>query len=203
MDSSKLIIKLYADDRSADFNAKDAVPIFHSWIQSRAIADHLLIDVADYTHVRDGPGVLLVAHEANYYLDRFDGRLGLSYSRKRPLEGTFAERLRFVVTSALEAAARLEETPALADRLQFRTDQLTFKINDRLLGPNNAETLDAVRPDLEQLMLQLYGDRATLQLDHNPDPRHLFEIKLTVSSDPAPDLDTLLARVGWAQLASD
>jgi hypothetical protein len=55
MDSSKLIIKLYADDRSADFNAKDAVPIFHSWIQSRAIADHLLIDVADYTHVPDGP----------------------------------------------------------------------------------------------------------------------------------------------------
>jgi hypothetical protein len=50
--------------------------------------------------------VVLVAHEANYYLDRFDGRLGLSYSRKRPLEGTFAERLRFVVTSALEAAAR-------------------------------------------------------------------------------------------------
>ena len=202
MESHKLVLKFFLDDPAA-VPESAFVPVFHSFIQTHALPDHLLIDVADYAHVPESPGVVLVAHEANYYLDRFDGRLGLSYSRKRPLEGTFAERLRFVVTSALEAAARLEETPALADRLQFRTDQLTFKINDRLLGPNNAETLDTVRPDLEQLMLQLYGDRATLQLDLDPDPRQLFEIKLTVSANPAPDLNTLLARVGWAQLASD
>src|SRR6476620_12257796 len=118
MESSKLSIKFYVEE-SSSVKLADIVPVFHSWIQFHSIADHLLIDVADYTHVPDGPGVVLVAHEANYYLDRFDGRLGLSYSRKRPLERTFAERLHFVVTSALEDAARLEETPALSDRPPF------------------------------------------------------------------------------------
>src|SRR5438045_9187319 len=117
MDSSKLSIKLYTDDRSADFRVQDVVPVFHSWIQTHAIDDHLLIDVADYAHVPDGPGVVLVAQEANIYLDRFDGRLGLTYSRRQPLDGSFADRLRYVVTAAIESAAPLEESPALARRL--------------------------------------------------------------------------------------
>ena len=39
--------------------------MFHRWIQTRAV-DGLLIDVADYTHLKDGPQVLLAGHEGNY-----------------------------------------------------------------------------------------------------------------------------------------
>jgi hypothetical protein len=204
MNSSKLVIKLYADDFLADLDVKDVVPVFHSWIQRRAIDDHLLIDVADYAHVPDGPGAVLVAHEANYSLDRFARRLGLSYSRKRPLEGSFAEKLRFVFIAAMEAAARLEEDPALACRLSFRTDQLTFRINDRLLGPNTSETYEQVRPELERFFGELYGEGASVQLDHLPDAPCLFEVKISVTGAAAvSDVNSLLARLGSAQLASD
>jgi hypothetical protein len=59
---------------------KDLVPIFHGLIQRRALAGHQLIDVHDYSHVANGPGILLVAHEANI---NFDGR-SLTYIRKQP-----------------------------------------------------------------------------------------------------------------------
>src|SRR4030095_5221476 len=61
-------VKLFAADGSS-VQPREFVPIFHRWIQTQAVANHLLIDVADYAHVPDGPGVLLVAHEGNFSLD--------------------------------------------------------------------------------------------------------------------------------------
>jgi hypothetical protein len=81
MESSKLSVKFYVEE-SSQLKLADIVPVFHSWIQFHSIPDHLLIDVADYAHVPDGPGIVLVSHEANFYLDRFDSRLGLTYTRK-------------------------------------------------------------------------------------------------------------------------
>ena len=69
-------VKFYVEDDSS-LGAHEFVPVFHSWIQNHAVPEHMLIDVADYAHVHNGPGTLLVAHEANFYTDRIDGRLGL------------------------------------------------------------------------------------------------------------------------------
>src|SRR4051812_9111431 len=134
MDSSKLSIKLFVADGSKLGEITDFVPVFHSWIQTHAIAGHLLIDVADYAHVHDGPGIVLVAHEANYSLDSLKGRLGLTYQRKQAINGTPSERIRVVYQNALAAAKLLE------DRLSFRMDELEFKIHDRLSAPNTTET---------------------------------------------------------------
>src|SRR4051794_8276920 len=136
MDSSKLIVKFYAADGSS-IKLQDVVPVFHNWIQFHSIREHLLIDVADYAHVPNGPGVVLIAHEANFYLDELDGKLGFSYSRKQPLVGSFADRLKYAARIALEACALLEENSELAGRIKFRTDRVSVKINDRLLAPNN------------------------------------------------------------------
>ncbi len=38
----------------------DFIPLFHRWIQEQAIDGHLLIDVHDYSHIQQGPGILLV-----------------------------------------------------------------------------------------------------------------------------------------------
>jgi hypothetical protein len=124
---------------------EDFVPIFHSWIQTRAVPDHLLIDVANYAHVHNGPGIVLVSHEANYSLDTRGGRLGLTYQRKQPISGTFAERVR-VTYQAVQHAASL-----LKDKLSFRRDEFEFRTCDRLNAPNTAETFQAVRPDLERV----------------------------------------------------
>src|SRR2546421_4680266 len=129
MDAFKIAIKLYVEDESAAAPAQ-FVPIFHSWIQRHAVAEHTLVDVADYAHVHNGPGVVLIAQEANFYLDRLDGFLGFTYSRKQPAAGRFADRLRQAVAAAIEGAQRLQE----GTKLKFRTNESSVKLNDRLLG---------------------------------------------------------------------
>ena len=61
-------------------NQDEVLKLFHEWIQEDRI-DDLLIDVADYRHVPDGPGVILVAHNAFYSLDNAAGRLRPAISR--------------------------------------------------------------------------------------------------------------------------
>ncbi len=190
MDSSKLSIKFHLDPSSPAIKTADIVPVFHSWIQLHRIPDHLLIDVADYAHLSDGPGVVLVSHEANIYLDRFDGKQGLTYTRKTPLDGTFSDRLRFVFRAALEACQLLEADGALPG-VKFRVNEADFKINDRLFAPNTPETYATVKPELEKFAKALYGGSVTLE--HRGDAKQLFEVAIRASGDV--NLATLLGRL--------
>ena len=65
------------------------IPVFHRWIREQAMPE-LLIDVADYSHVPAGPGVMVIGHEANYSVDNRENRLGLLYNRRAALEGHIA-----------------------------------------------------------------------------------------------------------------
>src|SRR5436190_11007768 len=151
MDSHKIAVKFFADVTPPTSGANDLhfVPIFHSWIQTQAVPDHLLIDVADYAHVHHGPGTVLIAHEANFSTDQSDGRLGLMYARKQPVTGTFADGLRQAFIATLEGCKRLEDDPKLAGKIKFRTDEVVIRINDRLLAPNSRETFESVRGELQ------------------------------------------------------
>ena len=60
--------------------------MFHSWIQEQ-VGEGLLLDVADYRHVHEGPGVILIGYEGNYSVDNTDNRLGVRYNRKAALDG--------------------------------------------------------------------------------------------------------------------
>jgi hypothetical protein len=71
----RLELKLFAEPNGVP-EARDLVPVFHGWIRDRRIPHELLIDVADYSHVHQGPGVILVGHRAMYGIDRTDGRPG-------------------------------------------------------------------------------------------------------------------------------
>src|SRR6266550_1873326 len=173
MDSQKLCLKLFLKDPAALHGVK-LLPVFQSWIQTHAIEDHLAIDVADYEHVPDGPGTVLVTHEANFSTDSANGRPGLLYQRKQALPGTFGERLPIMFRHTLLAAARLEQNPGL----KFRTDEMLFRIADRLLAPNTVETFNAVKPDLEAFLRTLFGASVSFDLAHNPSPRGLFEVTI-------------------------
>ena len=187
MNAQKLAVKLFLQDPSQAHGIK-LLPVFQQWIQFHAMEDHLMIDVADYDHVPDGPGTVLVSHEANLYVDHLNGRPGLTYQRKQPLPGPFGDRLAAVFRHALLAAARLEQNPGL----KFRTDEIGFRIADRLLAPNTAETFDAVRLDLEAFSLKLFGPQASINIQHNPTPHGLFEV--TIQSTTSAAVSDLLAK---------
>jgi hypothetical protein len=194
MESHKLAIKLFAREGQdpANLPGEAIVPVFHSWIQSHAMKDHLLIDVADYAHVPDGPGTVLVSLEANLSTDRAQGRPGLLYVRKLPLPGDFGQRLRTVLATVLACAARLEAHPTLQGKVAFRTDEFLFRVHDRLLAPNTAETFEKVKPELEAVLRELYPT-GQLTLEHQPSELTLFEVR--IRNREAPALETLLARV--------
>jgi hypothetical protein len=184
----KIIIKLFA---AADtFEPAEFVPVFHRWIQQQSLPGHLLIDVADYAHVPDGPGTLLVTSEANIHMDRSEGKLGLMYVRKLPIAGATSinQVLHGVFANALAAAALMESDAALAGRLRFRTDEVSVRFNDRLLTPNTPETVADYGPHVAEAAKEIYGHPVKVT-PHNTSPRELLDLRVT--STDAPPVSTL------------
>jgi len=189
MDAFKISVKFFAT--GGNFDASSFVGVFHGWIQNQLVADHLLNDVADYDHAAGGPGTVLVSSEANFYMDKQDGRLGLLYSRKLAAPGDFSQRLRAAVAEALKACARLEQEPNLPG-LRFGTNEMLIRLSDRLRAPNTAETLAAAKPAIESLARELYAG-GEVKLQHNANPEELFEV--TVRSSAGPGIGALLERL--------
>ena len=184
-------LKIFADPASAGA-PRTIVPVFHAWIQEHAVPG-LLIDVADYTHLVDGPSVLLVAHEGNYALDETGGRPGLSYTRKQPLDGTFDARLAAAAAALITAARRLEQDTSrmTGGGILFPGNEIEFAANDRLAAPRSADTERALRNELAAFGGRLFGG-AGVEIQPLDDPARLgFSLK---TSD-AVALDTLLSRV--------
>src|ERR1041385_2646635 len=95
----RVCVKLYAD--SAAVPDETFIPIFHRWIRDRAL-DLVFIDVADYAHVPDGPGVMLVTDAIAFALDRSDGRFGLLAQQRRPGHGSTADAIALALRQTLE-----------------------------------------------------------------------------------------------------
>ena len=154
MDLYKIGIKIFVTNPQA-VRLRDFIPVFHGWIQQQKIADHLLIDVHDYSHVHNGPGILLVAHEGNFSVDQEGGRLGLFYYRKQPLQGGLEANLKSALQTVLQACKLLESEPKL-DGLKFDTKEILVLANDRLLAPNDG----AARAKIEPIIARALGKAA-------------------------------------------
>jgi hypothetical protein len=196
MESHKLAVKFFLTP-STPLPSEQVVPVLHGWIQRKALPKHLLIDVADYKHVPEGPGILLVSLEANLFLDHAP-QPGLLYVRKRAIETahTLADRLHEVFRFALEPAALLESEPALAGQAKFATDTFIFRIYDRLLAPNNSATLGAVKPTLSAFVAETFGKPAA-SIEMTGPADGVFEATVKTGTSPAiAELLDRLAPVG-------
>jgi hypothetical protein len=189
-DLHRIGIKVPCTD--ANFPVRELVPLFHRWIQTHAIPGHLLVDVADYDHVPEGPGILLVAHEGNLGMDLIGGSLGLLYYRKQPLDGDLPARLRACATVALQACRLLEQEQSLGGRLRFNAGVVELFANDRMRAPNEPATYKAFQPVLDGLLRTLYGD-AKCTIAKPSDTRSRFGVTVT---GPTATVDQLLARLG-------
>lgn len=143
--------KVFLED-AANLDQQDVIPIFHSWIQQQSLGE-LLIDVADYEHVHEGPGIILIAHEADYAMDVGRGRAGLLYTRKRDVPDDLEEAIRLAVRQVLQASQLLEEE---LDDLRFQRDEIEITFPDRLRIPNRPESLDLVREPLTAVLTDLF-----------------------------------------------
>jgi hypothetical protein len=151
MEVHRLGVKFFAADPSS-VRLGAFIPIFHGWIQKQNLTGHLLIDVHDYSHTHQGPGILLVAHEGNFSIDMSDGRPGLMYYRKTPTALSPVEHLTTIFRSALQASRFVERD----GRVRFNMDEFIVIANDRLNAPNNDQTFAELQPPLSAALKQVF-----------------------------------------------
>ena len=177
MELQKLNVKFFAELPNT-LPLADFIEIFHGWIQA---TDGVYHDVADYSHMQAGPGIVLVANDANVSVDETENRRGLLFSQKSPLSGSNQERLRTVFRAALENCRKLEDEPALRGKLRFAANEAVVSLNDRLLGSNSQESFDDFQAEIEALAKQLYGD-AQVSFERDSDARQRLNVHLKTSA---------------------
>lgn len=172
----KVQVKLFSQRAT---HVDDYVPVFHRWIRENVLGE-LLIDVVDYTHVPDGPAVVLIGHESDYSLDRTGGKLGFLYVNKRTPELRFPEALRRL----FRAASLLESEAVPGDRVSFRTDELLIRVADRLHAPNDEQTYQRLVPELRAGIAELYGARS-VEIARFGSSKELFAVSARIAQAPS------------------
>ena len=191
MDAHKLQLKIYLTPETAStLDVEALIPVFHRWIKQRTLPE-LTIDVANYRHVPQGPGVVLIGHGSDYFLDEGEGRPGLLHNRKRAGLAP-GERLGDLARRTLHAALLLEKDLALTGKIKFATHELLFRVNDRLAAPNSDATFAALKPEMEALAKALFA--GPFEMARVGGPKELFAVRIK-SPTNAP-LATLLERAG-------
>ena len=182
-------VKVFVEDQET-FDRARMIDVFHRWIQEDRLPG-TLVDVHDYTHVSEGPGVLLIAHEWHLRTDEAGGRIGLEYELKREGSGTLAERLRKAVLSVLEAAAALEQDTAEDNPVRFATCEMVFRFTDRLAVPATEAAFEEVILELENVLADFYGG-VPIEFERVGHSRGPLTIHMRVGGDEERSLEELL-----------
>ena len=184
MHLQKLNVKFFVEPPN-DVPLTQFIDVFHGWIQA---GDGDYHDVADYSHMQAGPGIVLVANDANVSIDETENRRGLLFCQKHPLDGSNQERLSSVVAAALENCRKLEAEPALRGKLRFSPNEAVIWVNDRLAGTNTEPSFLELKSEIEPFGKKLYGG-AEISLERDGDPRQRLHVR--IKSAAALDLNTL------------
>ena len=164
MKARRLAVEIPARPAAPAPDLAPAIGLFHRFIQAGALPG-LALDVADYRHVPGGPGVLLIAHEADYGIS---GR-GLRVLRKAGGEGlALGETLGEALCMARAALRAIEKDGGFA--MQFATADFSLELLDRLAFPNTAEGAAAAEAAALPALRGLFGAACEMARDEN-DPR--------------------------------
>jgi hypothetical protein len=187
----RVCVKVYAPEPvGIGSDAAAFVPIFQEWIRDGAL-DLVMIDVADYAHAPDSPGIMLVTHEAAFALDRSDGQFGLFVQRRIPIEGDAKTALTTTLRQTLQVAAKLERDPRLTGKLKFNAANLRIEANDRLLVPNTEAGFAVFEPVVREVLEDVFRGRMVSVTRVQNDPRDRLALDVTI--DAVADLQELMA----------
>ncbi|MGH9324947.1 MAG: hypothetical protein ACRD3V_34335 [Vicinamibacteria bacterium] len=183
-----------SEEAAAKLSPRDFVPIFHEWIRSDRLPEETLIDVADYSHLRGGPGVVLVGHRAAYGLDAVAGRLGLSYRLGPSAAESRMPRLELALFRALRACRALEEEGPRGI-VRFRTDEVRLRFLDRLRAPRARQTRAAALAETAPFFERIFSGARSLEIRDLSPVGDGEPLGLVIETAPPPPLGILLARV--------
>lgn len=162
MTAEKVSVKLFAS-QNVTAPLESYIPVFHRWIREAKLEGELLIDVADYTHVPRGIGVLLVGHGSDVAVDQGEDRPGLLFVRKRALPAG-ADLVTDALRRALQAASFLDSDAEVHGPKAFGKTEVLIRFPDRLHLQNDDQSFAEVRPSVERALAEvLPGSKFTLR----------------------------------------
>ncbi len=174
MTPKRLSVKFFAINPEV-LEIESAIAVLQRWIQERAV-EGLLIDVVDYKHMYEGPGIILIGNKGDYALDLRDGRPGVTYILKQHAFKEGGALLEHVSRLVLNAAILLEVEDSL-NGLKFDYSETKIEFQDRLNFRNQSKTWEKAQPILSSFAHKLYGDQAQIENAHD-DPREVFAVCL-------------------------
>jgi len=179
MHPKRLAIKLFTREPVAREALSPYIGVFHRFIQESSVPG-LLVDVADYAHVPDGPGIALIGHDVDYGLDLVGGRSGLFTLCKREGERELAELFRAALGRAAAVARALEAADEVD--VSFVTDSLELIVFDRLAAPNSDESAALATKELEPAAREALGSGVKIERVSGDDPRRALTLHLSGAS---------------------
>lgn len=184
-------------DPTAPLDLHPLIGLFHRFIQEAALPG-LLIDVADYAHVPDGPGVLLVGHDVDYGLDLSGGRAGLLTTRKHLDGASLSASLRSALEWGLRAVEAIEKDGSSGLHIDPRA--VTIQVVDRLAGPNDELAYQALAREAAPVLADLYGEKVEVSRAHAEDARKCLALRAeSLETATAGELARRLADAGVAR----
>lgn len=180
MDIQRFCLKFFARQGRQPVSEEALIPIFHEWIRLKSLPG-TLIDVADYRHVPEGPGIMLISHEINYAMEHGGGQFGLSAQRKLGGGASHAERIVELAQRIALFGSLLESDERLGGALSLEGGKFLYLANDRLRAPNTPELFAALNPDLETVASQLYGPQPVSITRVENDPRDRLTVLVEAS----------------------
>ncbi len=184
MNPKRLALKLFATRPVPRDELHRFIGVFHGFIQQAAVPG-LLIDVADYAHVPDGPGVMLIGHDVEYGIDLARGRTGLLAVRKHAGDEGLAAVFRDALEKLRAAARALEADEQAA--IRFDTRELEILFPDRLAAPNTAAAFELASKELMPLARAELGNAVRFSNAAADDPRRMLTIAITQASRSEPE----------------
>jgi hypothetical protein len=180
MSLERFCLKFFARP-GAPLNDAVFIDIFHDWIRLKKLPG-ILLDVADYRHVPEGPGVMLITHDINFGMDYNSGAFGLLAQRKRGSGRSHQENLLELARATITFGALLEADPRLAGQLRLEGGAFHYIANDRLLAPNSEAGFAALQPDLAAVAALIYPGQEVAIARLPNDPRERLTVAVEAGS---------------------
>lgn len=136
MDANKYYVR-FPITKMDDISVSDVVNLFHDWIREED-EDKVLLDVADYSHVPNGPGIILVGFYENIYFEINGKHPAFAVVYKRPIDGDNTSKVKHVFSKAVIFANKFQQ--AFEGKVTLDTENIKLGLNDRYYKREDVET---------------------------------------------------------------
>jgi rhodanese-related sulfurtransferase len=185
-----LRLSVRLDATSAIRDLDPAIDVFHRFIQ-QGLVEGLILDVADYRHVQQGPGVLLVGHDVDYGLNR----AGLTVTRKRSTSDDVGTQFIDLLRMALGAVDAIAYDGTL--KVSLSPYNLCVSVFDRRIP--REQLADGLYAGVAPAVAKLYGTNAVVRMANGEDQRRAPRLEVNATDGVGNEVGNLLERLGGSR----